>query len=150
MQGLEYQDYIFDKLYSLGIPLISYSSKKYQIEKGENKAGIEIKFDNMFDKTKNLWIELAEKSNSNNKDWIPSGISRDDNTWLYLIGNYEIIYIFAKRHLTLIKDQYPMIINKTETSQGFLLPKQRADILATRIIMEADNARAISTENTRS
>lgn len=133
-QGIEYQDYIFDKLYSLGLPLISYGSKKYQIEKGENKAGFEIKFDDKFAITGNFWIEVAEKSNANNEYWIPSGICRDDNTWLYLIGNYEIIYIFAKLHLKLIQTQYNIIINNTKTSKGFLLPKKRANILAVRII----------------
>ena len=137
-QGLEYQDFIFDTLYSLGLPLISYGSKKYQVEKGENKAGFEIKFDDKFATTGNFWIEVAEKSKPENKQWIPSGIYRDDNTWLYLIGNYSEFYIFAKSHLQLIESDYDIIINNRKTSKGFLLPKKRADKLAVRIIKCGD------------
>lgn len=132
--GLEFQDFIFDKLYEIGLPLISYSSKKYQVEKGENKAGFEIKYDMMFRKTGNFWIEVAEKSNPNNPKWIPSGIHRDDNAWLYIIGDYEEIYIFAKQHLLLIESQYEIFENKMKTSRGFKLPVKRSRIIAARVL----------------
>lgn len=141
-KGQEFQDYVFDKLYEIGIPLISYSSKKYQIEKGENKAGVEIKFDDNFAKTNNFWIEVAEKYDPKQEDWFDSGIKRDDNTWLYIIGNYDIFYIFAKRHLMSLlnkesangKKKYPIRISSRKTSKGFLLDKQMADCIATRVL----------------
>ena len=143
-EGLEYQDFIFDLLYKLGLPLISYSSKMYQINKGENKSGIEIKYDKKFSKTGNFWIEFLEKSNVNNEKWIKSGIDRDDNTWLYLMGDYEVIYVFSKRHLKMHKERLkkngsrPMY-NNMNTSVGFLLSKRQADFMAVRIIKKGED-----------
>jgi len=60
-KGLEYQDFIVEILaekYGLIIP--NYSSKKYQYDVGENKQGIEIKFDDRLKETGNLYIEIAE------------------------------------------------------------------------------------------
>ena len=72
--GLYYQDFVMEKLYEIGLPLISYSSKEFQVMLGENKAGIEIKNDTKYSTTGNLYIEIAEKSNPSNVDYIPSGI----------------------------------------------------------------------------
>ena len=130
--GIEYQDFIFDTLYGLGLPLISYSSKKYQCEKGENKAGIEIKYDKKFRITGNLYIETDEKSNENIQNYTRSGIFRDDKTWLYLIGDYKTIYVFAKRHLVMKAKSLREVI--TPTYIGVLLPLKEAENLACRII----------------
>lgn len=130
--GIEFQDFVFDVLYAMGIPLISYSSKKYQSFIGENKAGFEIKYDRRFQETGNLAIELYEKSNKNNNKWVNSGILRHDNTIFYLIGNYEIIYIFAKKHLIMVMDKYKKY--EIPTSIGFLLPKPEANKFSCHII----------------
>jgi hypothetical protein len=130
-QGLKYQDFVFDQFYKIGIPLISYSSKEYQIKFGENKAGIEIKYDTKFSETGNFYIETFEKSRRENSDWIKSGIFRNDNTWLYVIGDFNEIYVFSKIQLIHIynnvdNDSYKKIriINQISegTSKGFLLP----------------------------
>lgn len=86
-KGLQYQDFVADKLYNIGWSLNCYSSKKYQYEKGESRSGIEIKFDNQMKNTHNLYIEYAEKSHPNNKIYIPSGIERVDNTIIVCIGD---------------------------------------------------------------
>ena len=121
-QGLHYQDFVIEKLYDRGLPIISYASKEYQNMIGENKAGIEIKNDTKFSITGNFYVEIAEKSNANNLNYIASGIFRNDNTWLYVIGNKEWIYVFAKNQLILLYNAkiYKEVI--TSTSQGFLLP----------------------------
>lgn len=121
-EGQEYQDFVGDILYSHGIPIISYGSKKYQIERGENKIGIEIKYDKKFKDTGNLYIELKEKSNPKNENYINSGINRDDNTWLYVIGDYKTIFVFGKKMLYYLSKKYKEIENNTKTSKGFLLP----------------------------
>jgi hypothetical protein len=124
-KGFEFQDFIADKLIeSLGISLTSYGSKQYQEKKGENRQGFEIKFDDKYKTTGNIYIETAEKSNENNLNFVSSGIYRSDNTWLYLIGNYEEVFIFSKKHLILIHnlDKYKNV--ETKTSKGFLIPKQ--------------------------
>jgi len=121
-QGLYFQDYIMELLYKNGIPLISYSSKEYQNMIGENKAGIEIKNDMNFRKTGNLYIETAEKSKAENEYFVKSGIYRNDNTWLYLIGDKETVFVLSKKQLQILhgKNKYRNV--KIATSRGFLLP----------------------------
>ena len=82
-QGTDYQDFVIKELYNQGIILISYTSKKSQYE-GENMSGFEIKNDNKFRETGNLYIELAEKSHPSNPQYVPSGIYRNDNSWLLI------------------------------------------------------------------
>ena len=116
-QGLEYQDFISDEL---GIPF--YSSKKYQNDKGESKIGIEIKFDDRYAETGNLYIETHEKTDASNNDWVVSGINRKDNTCIYLIGNFQNAFMFSKK--TLLKLQQLFRSVETPTSKGYLIPQK--------------------------
>ena len=126
-KGLQYQDFVYEQLYNIGISTVVYSSKIYQFKIGENKAGIEIKFDDRMKDTGNIYFEVAEKSNANNKDFVPSGIFRSDNTWLYVIGDYSIIYVFPKKLLQHIYNRQHYIkaggrLVEIKTSKGFVLP----------------------------
>jgi len=121
-QGLEYQDFIMEYLYTAGLPLITYTSKKYQIEKGENKLGVEIKFDDKYNETGNLYIEVEERS-SVNKEYFPSGIFRKDNTWIYIQGNYNIAFIFFKIQLQALSKKLNIFEIPMKTSKGFLIKK---------------------------
>lgn len=125
-QGLLYQDMVMEELYKNGIPLISYSSKKYQTEVGENKAGVEIKNDTKFRQTGNFYIETAEKSKAENKNFIPSGIYRCDNTWLYIIGDDISFFVFSKKQLQLLDKIKKYREVEIPTSRGFLFPIQDA------------------------
>ena len=127
-KGLQFQDFITDILIKeLGISLSTYSSQKYQNLKGENKQGFEIKFDDKYKDTGNVYIEVAEKSNLLNENFISSGIYRNDNTWLYLIGDYKEIFIFSKKHLKLMYEskKYKEVI--ISTSKGMLIKKEDAE-----------------------
>jgi hypothetical protein len=127
-KGLEYQDFVTDVLINeLGIALSSYGSTKYQYTKGENKQGFEIKFDDKYKATNNLYIETEEKSNKLNLYFVASGIFRNDNTWLFVIGNYEEIFIFSKKHLKLMFASKKFRSVETETSKGFLINKINAE-----------------------
>lgn len=128
--GLEYQDFISDQLRKSEPCIIigAYSSKKYQYEHGESSSGIEIKHDMMMKATGNLYIEVAEKSNANLPDFTESGIMRNDNTWLYLIGDYEQAFLFSKKQLRIIYEdkqyykQRGIQEKQKDTSIGFILP----------------------------
>lgn len=127
--ALLYQDVVQDVFYQyLGIPIVSYSSKAYQNGVGENRAGIEIKHDEKFKLTRNLWIEISEKATQREGPYVKSGIFRRDNTWLYVIGDYDTIFVFAKKQLQSIyaSGKYRIIENNTKTSTGFLLPEKDA------------------------
>ena len=85
-RGNAYQEFVADVLEKeLSIMLDIYTTKHQQYNIGENKQGIEIKFDDLYKKTGNLYIEIEEKSNPQNPNFVPSGIFRNDNSWLYLI-----------------------------------------------------------------
>lgn len=121
--GLQYQDFITLKLYSMGWSLNQFSSLKYQVKYGENIAGIEIKNDLQMQKTGNIYIELYEKAHTGN--FVYSGINRQDNTILWLIGDYNVAYVFVKKQLKYLCDNYQKYGFKkveTETSIGILIP----------------------------
>lgn len=140
--GQEYQDFVVDECLKFGLFISLYGSQKYQYTKGESANGIEVKLDKIFASSGNLWIEVAEKARQRNGDYVPSGIMRDDNTWLYVIGDYKTIFIFAKTLLRLLMnaknpdgtDRYPIQPNNYGTSQGFLLNRQDAEKFAACII----------------
>ena len=95
-------------------------------QRQEIRENIVIKYDKRFRETGSFYIEVAEKSHPENLQWIPSGIYRDDSTWLYIIGGYEGVYMFSKRHLQeLAKDRSYKHV-ETGTSKGFLLPVKEA------------------------
>ena len=132
-QGLEFQDVVTSALYQRGIVVVAYSSRRFQIEKGENLLGAEIKRDGKFRETGNLYIETAEKSHPDIPFFTDSGIHRKDNSWLYVIGDEKTIFIFSTKYLCMLerkkkpdkKDWYPRVTKIT--SLGFLLPLTDAD-----------------------
>lgn len=133
-KGLHYQDFVVEQLYKIGLPIVSYSSKEFQNLIGENKAGIEIKLDQNFRNTNNFYIEYEEKSNENNQNFIKSGILRNDNSWLYLIGDYKTIYIFSKKQLILLLNSDTLRKVETKTSRGILLPISLSEKYCIKII----------------
>jgi hypothetical protein len=139
-EGLEYQDFVIHKLYDAGIPLVVFSSFKYQSAIGETIGGIEIKYDQELSKTGNVYFEISEKSHSKNQYYVPSGIYRNDNAWIYAIGNYTVLYLCAKNHLQRIYEAkqkpsgYRMVENKSRTSMGMLLPVSFVERIAAKIL----------------
>jgi len=135
--GLEFQDFVCDKMNTeLGIAFTNFQSKKYQFGNGENRQGIEIKEDKGTTRTGNVSIEIAERVNINS-DFVPSGIYRDDNSWLYIQGNFEVVYIFSKNILKLLhkdgryKDEIP---KEVPTIKRFLLPAKDARKFAAKVL----------------
>lgn len=138
-QGLYYQDFVIEELYKVGLPIISYSSKQYQHLVGENKAGLEIKNDSNYKTTGNIYIEISEKPDANKKEYWKSGIYRNDNTWLYLIGDTDRIFIFSKKQLVLVHESKKYREVSIPTSKGFLLPVKDAEKFYALKIIECKN-----------
>lgn len=135
--GKLYQDFVVDAAWNLlGLAIVQYASEIYQRTVGESRTGAEIKHDEQFAKTGNLWIELAEKAYPRDGPYVPSGIYRTDNTWLYVIGDYDTIFIFAKTLLRALHQsgRWQVIENKTHTSEGFLLRAADAEKYAAMIL----------------
>ena len=132
--GLEYQDFVADQLRKADpcIILGAYSSRKWQNDHGESASGIEIKHDMKLKETGNLYIEVAEKFRPDMPEYTLSGIMRADNTWLYLIGDYEQAFLFSKHQLKAVyynRKQWPargIRERQTPTSIGFTYPIRSA------------------------
>jgi len=139
-EGLEFQDFVADLLLTeLGIALTSYSSTRYQWLKGENRQGIEIKLDRRILATGNVSIEVAEKSHMGVLTWTPSGILRDDNAWLYIQGNQDIVFVFGKSTLRLVyqKCYQDKVWEPKPTIRTFLMPLAEANKLALKVFHKA-------------
>ena len=134
-QGLEYQDFVSELLLKeIGLAVTTYASQVYQKRKGENLQGVEIKFDDKYKDTGNIYIETAEKSNPDNPNYVSSGIYRNDNTWLYVIGNYQKMFIYSKKFLVLLHKSKRYREVETPTSRGMLLDSETAEKYCIRII----------------
>lgn len=140
-QGLEFQDVVTRALYQRGIVVIGYASRKGQIQHGENMLGAEIKRDGKFRETGNLYIEFAEKAHPDNADYVRSGIMRQDNSWLFVIGDEAAVFIFSTKYLRLLAPRYEIV--EKPTSRGFLLPLVDAEKYAIRKIELSTNQSAL-------
>lgn len=136
--GIEFQDFVCHQLALRHVVLQNLSSKKYQLQMGENLQGFEIKKDDWCTTSKRLSIEIAEKSCASMPNWTPSGIMRKDNTWLYIQGNYSKIFIFAKNWLVRWYEQKaPELEDKPKlgpTVRTFYLPFSVAEVMAALVI----------------
>jgi hypothetical protein len=127
-EGQEFQDYcsvVFHQ--KLGIVISNFQSRRYQIDRGENIQGIEIKRDSRFRETGNLYIEVAEKSNPSRAEFVASGFERGDNSWLYAIGDERTIWIFNPKWLRHVCGSKTLRRVQIPTSIGYLLPVELAD-----------------------
>lgn len=128
--GALYQDFVMEMCaIHANFILQIYGSREFQWNIGESRQGVEIKFDDRFASTGNLWIEISEKAQPRAGAYAPSGIYRGDNTWLYIIGNYDTIFVFPKNILQMLyaSGRYRILENNTKTSQGYLLSSADAE-----------------------
>lgn len=143
--GNAFQDFVCMELAKRGTIIQNLSSKKFQYEVGENLQGWEIKYDawstgcravNKDQKCSGrLSVEIAEKKLSGNPVFIESGIYRSDNTWMYIQGTYDKIWIFSKKMLILLHQsgRYEERENRP-TVRSFMLPCDHADRYAAKVI----------------
>lgn len=137
--GAQFLDFIMLTLHKGGIVLQPFQSKKYQYEVGESIQGWEVKFDSNCSRTQRLSIEYAEKT-SIQREWVPSGFMRNDNTWLYIQGNYDFFFLFMKPTLRWLYQMNGKSIFKWEiheeygTVKAFYLPLDWAETFGKKII----------------
>lgn len=146
-KGLAFQDFVCIQLAKRNIVLQNIGSKKFQLEVGENLQGFEIKLDRRCTDTGRLSIEVAEKTSRNVLFWTPSGILRDDNSIVYIQGNYHCFWVFMKNWLLRYYEQkLPEVEEFNGTIQRFFLSLEEADIGAGfkwSAIKEAQNGRSL-------
>jgi len=129
-KGLQFESHIMDWFAKeKNINLSHYTTYEEQIHKGENRQGIEIKNDQRFCETGNLFISV-ERDYGYIK--YPSGIYKNQS-WVYVIGNKEVFYIFATKHLKQYFEKHtPTLFDgfisvKNGRDKGFLLSTKLAD-----------------------
>jgi len=128
-KGLAFQDFVCIVLAQRHIVLQNIGSKKFQIEVGENLQGFEIKLDRRCTETGRLSIEVAEKSSRDVLWWTPSGIMREDNSILYIQGNYDSFWVFGKNWLRRwMEEKSPCVDEFNGTIKRFFLENEVADV----------------------
>ena len=103
-EAWKYQDFITEQLLKIGISVNAYQSVFYQMKYGESASGIEIKNDRQMSKTGNVYIEFNQTTlrGTTNRD---SGIKMKDDSWLYIIGDFQKFFIFGKNQLRSLLDK---------------------------------------------
>jgi hypothetical protein len=128
-KGLAFQDFVCIALAERHIVLQNIGSKKFQIEVGENLQGFEIKLDRRCTETGRLSIEVAEKSSRDVLWWTASGIMREDNSILYIQGNYDCFWVFGKKWLRRwVDEKSPPVDEFNGTIRRFFLDIEVADV----------------------
>ena len=95
-KGLKFESFIMDWFAKeKNINLSHYTTYEEQIHKGENRQGIEIKNDQIFKNSGNLFISVERDYGYTTH---PSGIFKDQS-WLYVIGDKDCFYIFSTKQL---------------------------------------------------
>jgi len=129
-KGRKYEDYlisIWPQLYK-GRKLTRLEGRINQL-KGETEEGIEIKYDNVKQNTARIYIEMEEKADIGNDRYVQSGIFRQDNSKLFLVGDYKEFFLFSKAKLIWLEKLDPPFLfrpNPTGTSVGFCIPIENA------------------------
>lgn len=118
--GKKYEKFVVEYFKKEGIKITLTKTFEDQINIGESFEGYEIKFDDKYNKTGNLWIETQERSDVK-KEYVNSGTLRDDNTIFYIIGNYDTIFVFKKDKLKQLSYEKKILENNMKTSKGYLL-----------------------------
>ncbi|MCU0811959.1 MAG: hypothetical protein MUE59_13170 [Thiobacillaceae bacterium] len=124
--GIEFQDFICSDLAKRHVILQNLSSKRYQFDVGENLQGFEIKLDLRCTETLRLSIEIAEKSKASMPSFTPSGIYRNDNSWLYIQGNPDLYFVFQKSLLVMLHRTGRYQEHELPTIRKFYMPLDQA------------------------
>lgn len=134
-QAEQFESFVYDWfIKTYGIAITHYHTREEQFTKGENRQGFEIKNDQSYCQTGNLFISVLRKS----KDGTPynSGIFKQDNRWLYIIGDKNEFFVFTCKQLQNYYLHYKpelkkgFVTSSGRTEYGFLLSKKDADKIA--------------------
>jgi len=141
-KGTAFETFVVAQLARFGYEVGLYETTHEQFTIGESRMGLEIKFDDQFAQTGNVYFEMAEKTRAQNRAFVPAGICRADNSLLYGIGNRAEFFVFGKRTLQRVHEAFDRGLvpalkdyakRSTPTSQGFTLRRWLATAYAERL-----------------
>lgn len=138
LQANSFEEFVYDYFNDeWNIPISHFVSKEGQYKRGENRQGFEIKNDQRYSKTGNLYISIKRVYNFAE---YPSGIYRETKTKqrFYVIGDENKFWIIATRHLKQYYEKNkPNLIKgftyNNGTEYGYLLPVKEANGMAAEI-----------------
>lgn len=130
VEGQRYENFVMSRWPEVypNRKLTIRDSKYAQLE-GETEEGVEIKYDGRMEDTGRVYIEMQEKTHIDNENYILSGIYRNDNSKLFLIGNMTQWFLFSKEKLVWLDRLDPPFLYRpkpTGTSIGFCIPIENA------------------------
>ena len=120
-EGEKYEQFVHGRLSPWGLTFWVNNDPLFQL-KGESLQGCEVKLDNRCTDTGRLSIEVAEKSDPSLLEYTASGIHKVDNSWIYIQGNYSIIFVFSKKWLIRYEDHVRPHIKTEPTLKAWYLP----------------------------
>jgi hypothetical protein len=109
MQALAwaYEGYIARRLRGRGHVVTQHVGQGAQLAHGDLRVdGIdyELKLDQIYARTGNLYIEVAEKRDYRRASWTPSGICSGSSATWYGVGNYRDWFLFQLHELAAAED----------------------------------------------
>ena len=128
--GERFQDYVADVyLRHFNVEVGMYTTKAQQVAFGESRLGVECKYDSIYHRTKNFFIETHERHDVS-AEYKPSGPFHKNRPNFICIGSHVRGEIWTLRPEDLKAEcdsgQWPEIENRIQCGIGFLLPVERA------------------------
>lgn len=124
--GHEFEIFVEQECKKYGVELGMYYDERQF--KGENELGLEIKHDGKLAETGNVYIECLALNRDETK-FINGGILKEDNSKYWIIGTPEEYYIFYKKTLLKIAQNYlkePGVKPaQRRTSKGIVISRKR-------------------------
>jgi len=121
-----FDDYLVRRLVAEGHPAHRHLGRAAQLAHGDLSicgVDVEVKFDQLFHTTGNLFIEIAEKREASRVQWTSSGIFSGSAAPWYGIGDYRDWFVLSRAWLKrLVPAPSGVITIGRGTSRGFLLP----------------------------
>jgi len=138
--GEDYERYLIDRFAAEGTHIVRYDTRSDQLAygdlrlglHGDGNDGVEVKYDRLFHRTGNFFIEIAAKHRATDSRYIPGGLNASANWSRFWIGDYRDLRIFYRQDLVQVleSDECQVFEIAGRTSLGFLLSAQQIDCLA--------------------
>ena len=108
----------------------------------DTKEGFEFKHNRGMEKYKGVFIEVSQKMDKDDPDFMLSSISKRDNSWMYCIGDFTKLYFVPKKALVAEYEskKYEIKPNKKKTALGFRLPLFRLEEISVLELTPIDKA----------
>ena len=128
--GELFQDYVADVyLQHFNVEVGMYTTKAQQVAFGESRLGVECKYDRIYHRTNNFFIETHERHDVS-AEYKPSGPFHENRPNFICIGSHKRKEIWTFRPEDLQAEhasgQWPERENAIQCGLGFLLPVDRA------------------------